>query len=110
MARRARCSNRKIPCQVPSCIRESATGITSLDRVSTIRMCEGMSSGPSQSCSIIGVLGHEPLEEFLQIAARGRVGVLHDDEAATGVLDENGHRARGDPAAVDDFATWSVIS
>ena len=33
-----RCSNRKMPCQVPNCIRESATGITSLERVNTIRM------------------------------------------------------------------------
>jgi hypothetical protein len=46
-----RCSNRKIPCHVPSCIREPAIGITSLDRVNTIRMCEGMSSGPSSLCS-----------------------------------------------------------
>ena len=42
-----RCSKTKMPCHVPSCRRPSATGTTSLVRVSTMRRCEGMSSGPS---------------------------------------------------------------
>ena len=46
-----RCSKRKIPCQVPSCIRPSATGMVSLLCVSTMRICDGMSSAPSESCS-----------------------------------------------------------
>ena len=46
-----RCSNRKTPCQVPSCMRPSATGMVSLLRVSTMRICDGISSAPSESCS-----------------------------------------------------------
>lgn len=42
-----RCSNRKIPCYVPSVMQPAAMGIVSLVRVSTIRRCEDMSSGPS---------------------------------------------------------------
>ena len=42
-----RCSNTKMPCQVPSWSRASAIGMTSLVRVSTMRMCEVESSGPS---------------------------------------------------------------
>ena len=46
-----RCSNRKIPCHVPSCISPSAIGMTSLERVNTMRICEVLSSAPSSSCS-----------------------------------------------------------
>ena len=42
-----RCSKTKMPCQVPSISRPSATGMTSLDRVSTERRCEVVSSWPS---------------------------------------------------------------
>jgi hypothetical protein len=45
------------------------------------------------------VFRHEPVKEFFQIATSGRVRVLHDDEAATGVLNENGQCARDDAAA-----------
>ena len=43
-----RCSKRKMPCQVPRTIRPSETGMTSLVRVSDMRMWEVMSSGPSR--------------------------------------------------------------
>lgn len=46
-----------------------------------------------------GVLGHEPFEEFLQIAPRGWIGVFHDDETATGMPNENRNRARLHPAS-----------
>jgi hypothetical protein len=39
---------------------------------------------------VIGVFRHETLEKLLQIASGGRIGVFHDDDAATGVLNENG--------------------
>ena len=38
---------------------------------------------------IIGIFGHEPIEERFQIAARGRIGILHHDEATTRVLNKN---------------------
>ena len=58
-----------------------------------MRMCDGMSSGPSSSCSNNRVFRNEPLEKFFEIPRAAGVRVLHDDEAATGVLDENGHGA-----------------
>ena len=45
------------------------------------------------------ILRHEPLEEFLQIAPRGWIGVFRDDEAATGVPNENRNRARLESAS-----------
>ena len=48
------------------------------------------------------VFRHEPVKEFFEIAARGRIGVLHDDEAATGVPNEYSQRARDDAAAAQD--------
>jgi hypothetical protein len=33
-------------------------------------------------------LGHEALEKLLEITPRGRVGVFHQDQAATGVPNE----------------------
>ena len=44
------------------------------------------------------VLGHEPLEERVQIGPRAGVGVFVDDEARAGVLHEHGRRAGGDAA------------
>jgi hypoxanthine phosphoribosyltransferase len=48
------------------------------------------------------VFGHEAIEKFFEITARGWVRVLHDDKAATGVPDENGQRARDDPTSGED--------
>ena len=45
------------------------------------------------------VFGHEPVEEFFEIAARCWVGVLHYEKAATCVLYENSHCASDDAAA-----------
>jgi hypothetical protein len=38
---------------------------------------------------IICIFRHEPIEESFQIAARGRIGILHHDDTATGVLNKN---------------------
>ena len=38
---------------------------------------------------IIGLLGHEALKKFLEIFARRAIGIFHDDETATGVLNEH---------------------
>lgn len=38
---------------------------------------------------IIRIFWHEPVEEFLQIASSRRIGIFHDDQAATGVLDKD---------------------
>ena len=43
----ARCSSRKMPCQMPSCSRPSVTGMVSCVWVSALLMWAGMSSGPS---------------------------------------------------------------
>jgi len=40
---------------------------------------------------VIGVFRRNPIEEFLQVPSRSRIGVLHDDEAATGVLNKYCH-------------------
>ena len=47
------------------------------------------------------IFGHEAVEKFFQVAARGWVGVFHDDNAATGVLNENSGRSVVDAAFVD---------
>ena len=38
---------------------------------------------------IIGILWHQPIEKFLQIASCRRIRILHYDQAATGVLRKN---------------------
>jgi len=40
---------------------------------------------------INGVFRHEPLEKLFQVAARSRIGIFHDDDAATGVLNEKSY-------------------
>jgi len=42
-------------------------------------------------CEIIAVFRDEPIEEFFQVTSRRRVGIFHDDYAATGMLHEDGH-------------------
>src|SRR5438876_8588813 len=39
---------------------------------------------------VIGIFRHEAVEEFFQITSRSRIGVFHDDQAATGMLDKHG--------------------
>jgi hypothetical protein len=50
---------------------------------------------------VIGIFPHEAVEEFLQITARSRIGVFHDDHAATGMLDKHGRRPVPDAASID---------
>ena len=50
---------------------------------------------------IIGVLGHESIEEFFQVASRGWICILHQDNAATGVLNKGRHGPASDAAPVD---------
>jgi hypothetical protein len=38
---------------------------------------------------VIGILRDQAVEEFLQVAACARICILHDDKAATGVLNKN---------------------
>ena len=77
-------------------------GMVSLVRVRTMRMCDGMSSLPSESMrEIIGVFRHEALEKLFQVASRGRIGIFHDDDAATGVLNENGDGPISHAALID---------
>ncbi len=40
---------------------------------------------------VIGIFGYEPFEKRFQIAARGRIGILHHDDTATGVLNKHSH-------------------
>ncbi len=42
-------------------------------------------------CEVIGILGNQPVKKLFQIAARGRIGILHYDDTATGVLNEHSH-------------------
>src|SRR5207244_5037093 len=50
---------------------------------------------------VIGVLRHESIEEFFQVSTCSGIGILHDDNAATGVLNKNSHCAISDAAPVD---------
>jgi hypothetical protein len=50
---------------------------------------------------IVRVLRHEPIEEFFQITSRSRIGILHDDHAATRVLNKHGRRPVSHTALVD---------
>ena len=46
--------------------------------------------GPlSRVHEVIAVFRHEPLEKFLEIFSRRRIGIFHHNETATGVLNEN---------------------
>jgi hypothetical protein len=40
---------------------------------------------------VIGIFWHEPIKKLFQVAPRGWVRIFHDDNAATGVLNENSH-------------------
>jgi len=50
---------------------------------------------------VIGIFGHETIEKFFQVAARSRVGILHYDNAATGVLNEDSQYPVPNSASVD---------
>ncbi len=50
---------------------------------------------------VIGIFRHEAVEKFFQIALRGGVGIFHDDDAATGVLNKNGDCSVSHSALVD---------
>lgn len=51
--------------------------------------------------AVIGIFGYEPIEKRFQIAARGRIGILHYDDTATGVLNEHSHCPSPYSASVD---------
>ena len=50
---------------------------------------------------VIGILRHQVVEELLQIAARSWIGIFHDDDAATGVLNKNCRDPVSKAASVD---------
>ena len=50
---------------------------------------------------VIGILRHQVVEEVLQIAARSWIGIFHDDDAATGVLNKNRRGPISNAASVD---------
>jgi hypothetical protein len=50
---------------------------------------------------VIGILRHETVEKLFQIAPGRRVGILHDDNAATGVLNKNSHSSVSHAAPLD---------
>ena len=51
-------------------------------------------------CEVVGILGHNSIEELFEIVARARIGVFHNDNAATGVLNEHRHRPIPDSASM----------
>ena len=50
---------------------------------------------------IIHIFRHEPVEELFQIMSRSRIGIFHDDQAATGMLDKHRRRPVPDAARID---------
>src|SRR6266581_341225 len=53
---------------------------------------------------IIGIFWHEAVEEFLEVAPRGWIGIFHNDHTATGVLNKDRDR----PAAQTEFVDLSL--
>ena len=51
---------------------------------------------------VIRIFRHQAIEKFLQITPRGWIGVFHDDEAATSVLNKRHHGSRMHASFVDD--------
>jgi len=51
---------------------------------------------------VICIFRHQAIEKFFKITSRGRIGVFHDDEAATGVLNKRRHGSRTHASFVDD--------
>jgi hypothetical protein len=52
-------------------------------------------------CKVIGILRDQTVEEFFQITSRSRIGIFHDDHAATGMLDKHRRRPVPDAASID---------
>jgi len=52
-------------------------------------------------CKVICILRHQTVEEFFQITSRSRIGIFHDDQAATGMLDKHRRRPVPDAARID---------
>jgi hypothetical protein len=50
---------------------------------------------------VIGIFWHQAIEKLFQVAARGRIGVFHDENAATGVLNKHSHCPVSHSGAVD---------
>jgi hypothetical protein len=50
---------------------------------------------------VIGVFRNETIEELLEVMSRGRIGILHNDHAATGVLNKYRYSSIADAAFVD---------
>ena len=53
---------------------------------------------------IIGIFWHETVEEFLEVAPRGWIGIFHNNHTATGMLNED----RDNPAAQTAFVDLSL--
>ena len=50
---------------------------------------------------VISIFRHQTIEKFLQVTARRRIGIFHKNDAATGMLHKDSHRAISQPAGVD---------
>ena len=50
---------------------------------------------------VISIFRHEAVEKLFQIVLRGGVGIFHDDDAATGVLNKNRDCSVSHSAVVD---------
>ena len=50
---------------------------------------------------IIGIFRHEAVEEFLEVAPRGWIGIFHNNHTATGVLNKDCNRPAAQTASLD---------
>ena len=50
---------------------------------------------------IIGIFRHQAVEEFLEVAPRGWIGIFHNNHTATGVLNKDRDRPAAQTAFVD---------
>jgi hypothetical protein len=84
----------------------------------TSHWCASRPCGYAMAChhclrncaEIIRVFRDQSVEELLQVTPRGRVGIFHDDHAATGMLDKNGSRPFRTPHSSIFDCTSRVIS
>jgi hypothetical protein len=50
---------------------------------------------------VISIFGNQTIEKFLQVVSRRRIGIFHDDHAATSMLDKDGYDSTSHAPLVD---------
>ena len=99
-----RCSNRKMPCQVPSTSVPPCTGIDELGRGQRGAQMRGHVVRPFVVMLVAGALGRDPLEIGFEVAPRGRCGILLDRQRGRSVPAKKVNRPSRMPLFGDEIA------